>query len=326
MIPDAPPPRRAMGHAPLRRHDSVRRTTSLEWTWPEGEGGPILIVGCGRDIVTRRPDDPPEIIHENSLSLTVSPGKILLALDSQPAVPGLDALIGHHTVSGFRRALADHVDLAAIASLPLRALLDDVVGCNIISGWVWARRRPLEASHFRSEDHPMLGACIGFAPGASSLAPIQPIWPRVPVPPLAHPNDPAGFHPLQPDGGITMRRVRRIDVWHEGDLQIDSMFQDSGSNPEGRREAIHEYRLRATADAAAGTLRTIEADPYTLPHPDCVDAPAGLAGLIGEDLPKLRSAVLRQLRGPLGCTHLNDAARALAEATALARWLRHGQP
>jgi hypothetical protein len=43
--------------------------------------------------------------------------------------------------------------------------------------------------------------------------------------------------------------------------------------------------------------------------------------LIGARLPEMRDAVLGQLRGPEGCTHLNDALRALAEVPKLTEYL-----
>lgn len=43
--------------------------------------------------------------------------------------------------------------------------------------------------------------------------------------------------------------------------------------------------------------------------------------LAGLPLRDLRGAVLQRLRGPLGCTHLNDMLRSLAAVPALAQQL-----
>jgi len=43
--------------------------------------------------------------------------------------------------------------------------------------------------------------------------------------------------------------------------------------------------------------------------------------MVGTLLTDLRAAVLQELKGIAGCTHLNDALRALAEVPALARAL-----
>jgi hypothetical protein len=45
--------------------------------------------------------------------------------------------------------------------------------------------------------------------------------------------------------------------------------------------------------------------------------------MVGKTLAQLREAVLDELRGVAGCTHLNDALRALADVPVL---LRHIEP
>ena len=47
-----------------------------------------------------------------------------------------------------------------------------------------------------------------------------------------------------------------------------------------------------------------------------------ISRLLGARLPELRQAVLEELPGTLGCTHLNDALRALAEVPVLVNHLR----
>jgi hypothetical protein len=47
-----------------------------------------------------------------------------------------------------------------------------------------------------------------------------------------------------------------------------------------------------------------------------------LSRLLDSELPQLRQTVLDQLPGTLGCTHLNDALRALAEVPTLVNHLR----
>jgi hypothetical protein len=58
-----------------------------------------------------------------------------------------------------------------------------------------------------------------------------------------------------------------------------------------------------------------------LPYGECPLAVTHVAALTGLPLRDLRGAVLERLRGPLGCTHLNDMLRALAAVPALARQL-----
>jgi hypothetical protein len=100
------------------------------------------------------------------------------------------------------------------------------------------------------------------------------------------------------------------------------MFQDSATVPAGGRVAVHEYALTATADLATGSLVRVLADPRVLPYRECPLAAASAQHMIGTPLAAMREAVLAALPGTAGCTHLNDALRALAEVPALADALR----
>jgi hypothetical protein len=126
--------------------------------------------------------------------------------------------------------------------------------------------------------------------------------------------------------GISMRRARRIDVTLGDVIEIDSFFQDSATTPEGDRNAVHEYVLRATADPVSQRLLSVSAEPRVLPYQECPMAVANIGRMIGTPLSELRTAVLDQLKGIDGCTHLNDALRALAEVPVLARALRSEPP
>jgi hypothetical protein len=126
-----------------------------------------------------------------------------------------------------------------------------------------------------------------------------------------------------------MRRARRIDVWADADgdrpvLQVDSMFQDSSTVPGGGRVAVHEYRLEATIDPVAGVLLSATADPRVLPYLECPTAAGNVDVLVGTPVREFRAVVLERLKGVAGCTHLNDALRALAEVPVLAGPLMAG--
>lgn len=115
-----------------------------------------------------------------------------------------------------------------------------------------------------------------------------------------------------------MRRARRIDVRVTDHIEIDSMFQDSATTPQGGRVAVHEYHVHATADWRTGCLTRVSADPRVLPYVECPLAASNVDRLVGVPLADLRSEVLERLKGIDGCTHLNDALRALAEVPVLA--------
>ena len=137
------------------------------------------------------------------------------------------------------------------------------------------------------------------------------------MPDLRNPDDPLGWHEFPIAEGIGFRRARRIDIVLDGMIRVDSAFQDSAASPKGGRVAVHEYRLSAVADPGSFNLCAVHADPRILPYAECPSAIAGLQRLIDVPMPELREKVLVELRGVAGCTHLNDALRALAEVPAL---------
>jgi hypothetical protein len=171
----------------------------------------------------------------------------------------------------------------------------------------------------------MEGVCVGFRPGSRALNVDGTPFAQqnaAQVVDLRRPDDPQGWHAFDAQYGVGMRRARRIDVWRDDVIHIDSAFQDSATNPEGGRTAVHEYRLIATADPATMQLLSVQAEPRVLPYAECPAAVANVHRMLGVSLPDLRLRVLEELRGTAGCTHLNDALRALAEVPALVERLR----
>ena len=149
----------------------------------------------------------------------------------------------------------------------------------------------------------------------------------MPVPSMVNPEDPLGWHELRVQDGLGKRRARRVDVWREGPetggaLTIDIGFQDSGTSPEGDdRIAIHEYIVKARARGDPMVLTELSADPRILPFPECPGAPAHAQRMVGTRISDMRASVLDTLPGVLGCTHLNDVLRSLAETPILAAHL-----
>jgi hypothetical protein len=140
------------------------------------------------------------------------------------------------------------------------------------------------------------------------------------VPPLRNEKDPQGWHEFAPHNDeISICRARRLDVWLDnGQIMLDTSFQDSASTEEGiQRKGVHEYTLRASFDKSSQKLTAIEATPHLLPFRECPGAVENLHRLVGTSAENLRGEVSIQLRKTEGCTHLNDAARALAAAPAL---------
>jgi Protein of unknown function (DUF2889) len=174
----------------------------------------------------------------------------------------------------------------------------------------------------------MTDVCTGYQHGSSALQPDGTLrWSqdRQPAVDIDAVDDDLAWHRHARPGGVSMRRARRIDLWVAGPvLHVDAFFQDSSTLPEGGRQSIHEYTLTAQADLATGVVHSVTPVPRVLPYGECPLAVQHVGTLAGLPLSDLRGAVLERLRGPLGCTHLNDMLRALADVPALARQLTVG--
>jgi hypothetical protein len=245
-------------------------------------------------------------------------------ITAEPHRPGIEQLVGNRGGGYLRAAIDECLPGEREAGTPLYLLLDDVSGTSLIAGFAWSRWTDLWTEQARAQNGPprsMEGVCIGFAPGSTALVEISGghrTHRTQFVSPLIHDDDPHGWHHLGELPPVSMRRARRIDVWRSGDtIHIDSAFQDSAGDRSGGRVAVHEYGLRASADAATLTLQTADADPRILPFTECPSAAATTLHVLGTPLKDLRTTVLERLARTNGCTHLNDALRALAEVPVL---------
>jgi hypothetical protein len=310
--------------APPRRPASVRRTVTMDFTWPDGMAGDTVLDGRARDLITAA-DGSGTARATAALTLVAGPQRLISHLSSDPALPGLDSLTGESAMAGFRRRLAGVPAAAGATGTPLYQLLDDIPGATLVSGaaWpMWHGREHYLALRPDAALPVMAGICIGFQPGSSALRPDgtprweQRNWPAVDIDAV---DDDLAWHRHPRPAGVTMRRARRIDVWLDGDvIAIDAFFQDSCAVSGGGRQSLHEYTLTAQADPATGAVRTLTPVARALPHNECPLAVGEVQALAGVPLGQLRGAVPERLRGTLGCTHLNDMLRALADVTVLA--------
>jgi hypothetical protein len=316
--------------APPRRPSSVRRTATMDYTWPDGMSGGIVLDGRARDLHTGADGSATERAVA-TVTMVASPQRLIGQLSSVPALPGLGRLAGESALAGFRRRLAGLPAAAAAAGTPLYQLLDDIPGATLVAGaaWqLWHGRERYQELRPETPRRDMTGVCIGFQPGSSALEPDgtlhwqQRAWPAVDIDAV---DDDLAWHRHPRPAGVTMRRARRIDVWLAGDvISIDAFFQDSCSVPGGGRQSVHEYTLTAQADPGTGTVRTLTPVARVLPHDECPLAVGQVHALAGLPLSVLRGAVPERLRGTLGCTHLNDMLRALADVPVLAESLLAG--
>jgi len=318
-----------LGSAPRRRPGSVRRTTTIDMRWPDGPGTQLRLDGHARDLRTPLIDSAPEVLYAARLAAGIEHStRTIQWLETDPSRSGTDALVGVRGGGNSRGRLADAMKDEAEAGTGLYLLLDDIAAASLIAGFAYSRWFPRKRLEVISKPptRVMTGVCVGFMPGSGALMPDgSPSWDRhtEPVQEVDVDDDPWSWHELETITELSMRRSRRIDVWTDGRrILIDSMFQDSSTEPTGGRVAVHEYRLTCEADLDSGLVTRLSAEPRVLPFHECPLASRSVDELVGLPLRDLRAEVLARLPGTAGCTHLNDAIRALAEVPAIASALQ----
>ena len=326
-----PAARQSAGPSPLRRPGSIRRTTSIDSEWPDGHGMPWIMTGLARDLLTPFTGGPEELAS-GSFRIRTSTRREIMEIEATPQHRGSPALIGVRAGGASRARLTEL--LSDVTGTPLFQILDDFAGASLVANWVWSRWPELgtktaatsELQSTAGKQGVMVNVCTGFAPGSSALnedGSVNLLAQTVStVGPLEHPEDAIGWHAMPCHEGLFARRARRIDVWREGDLiHVDAGFQDSGSTPDHALAAVHEYRVYAEIEEASGTLVTIQALPLILPYRECPGASVKIGRLVGKNVAEFRATVPTELASTLGCTHLNDVARGLADVPALASQL-----
>ena len=317
------------GPAPVRRPGSIRRTSTIDMRWPGGPGTQLRLTGRSRDLLTPHDGSDPVVVAEDTMTVGVnSATRTIKDIAVDPPRPAVVGMIGARGGGSSRAVLAETLPDEAEAGTPLYLMLDDIAGASLIAGFAYSRWVPREEILTAMGNAPrrnMEGICTGFQPGSGALMPDgSSKWDhRVQkVGPLPREDDPIGWHELDEVTEISMRRARRIDVTIGDVIEIDSMFQDSSTVPEGGRVAVHEYLVQATADPDTGELLSVSADPRVLPYEECPLASLSVDRIVGTPLRELRAAVLEVFPGTGGCTHLNDAMRAMAEVPRLVEALR----
>jgi hypothetical protein len=309
-------------------------------TWPGGLGTQLRLEGHARDAVTLDDiDGPPTVIAEASAHIGIGTNRTIEDIEATPDHPGIVHLVGVRGGGHLRSAIDQHLPGERAGGHPLYLILDDVSGSSLIAGFAWrrfpdavaiARRPPQAAEGVEGREGPgreMADICIGWRRNESALAEAATSSGathriRV-VPSLVHPDDPYGWHELPVPPPVSMRRARRIDAWLDGHtVKIDAGFQDSAGDPDHERIAVHEYQISAEADLRTGRVTSVVADARILPFRSCTTAKATAPWVVNAPLADLRDVVLRRLARANGCTHLNDALRALAEVPLLVEHLQ----
>ncbi len=321
------------GPIPKRKPHSIRRTSSLDIFWPDGREGLSHIIGRARDIFS---DSNGEfrILDQAEIEANAHITRELVNARTITEDARLEELSGVRAGGQLRSVLRSLFPDAAERDTGQYLLLDDLAGATLVSSWGWFAwegfsRELADRIHTHGiggNQGDMRGVCIGFAPGTTSLNdkghPHIEQQSSAIVPSLIDPEDPDGWHAFLDIEGPHSRRARWIDLSVEADcIVVEAGFQDSAARQDGLRQAIHEYRATATADAANGKILSLTATPYVLPHQECPAAVANIQRLVGQDIASLRDLVPQMLAKEHGCTHLNDVLRGLSAAQFLANRL-----
>jgi len=329
------PLRATANPSPIQRPGSVRRTASVDFDWIDGPQGDRRLQGVARDFLTPSNGGPGRATAEARLDARIDPQRTITAIAATPAPPRLAELVGERGGGHLRSVLREIMPELIAQGAPLYLLLDDISGTSLISNWGWTlwrddwmadMRGGMAPEQFQKMMNDRAGVCWGLQLGNSGMDPKRAGLMQNPADggELRNHEDPQGWHEFPLTDAVSMRRARRIDVWRDagtGLIHIDSSFQDSAPRPGGGRAALHEYRLTATVAPESMELLSLVPEPRVLPFVECPGAVANATKLVGTPLPMIREAVLSELRGPAGCTHLNDALRALAEVPKLVEQL-----
>ena len=318
--------RESAGPAPLRRPGSIRRTTSIDSDWPNGHEHAWDLVGRARDLLTPFEPAEPVVLATGGFHILSSPLREILTIDVEPTHARIQELVGVRAGRASRLAIARI--LKDLTGTPAFQLLDDFAGASLVAAWIWSRwiNPPHHPGSTAGKNGSLIDVCTGFTEGGTAYLPDGTAdylnQSFAVVEPLENPDDPEGWHAMPVQQGPQNRRARRLDLWREGGLiKVDAGFQDSGSNPDGGRTAIHEYRVYAEIDEASDTLVALQALPLILPYHECPGAAVKVSRMIGHKVMDFRNDVLETLPGTLGCTHLNDVLRSFADVPELAKSL-----
>lgn len=333
-IPEAAGPHDPVAATPPRRPGSVRRTSSIDTTRPDGFEGAAAVDARARDLRTDGAGAG-EVLGEVRLRARISPTRKLEEVEAWPPVPGLAALVGSRVGAGFRARVDEVLPGQRAGCTPLYLLLDDLVGASLVAGYAFQRtggldalvgdqpvgdRRRLLADMSRDD------VCAGWAHEATLMTTVReqgtiPVPMGPPAPALEPAGDPRSWHAMDPLPPHGVRRRRRMDLLappgHGEPHAFDAHFRDSHVDVEGQETVLHEYTVTGRVDATADRVVEATARAQVLPWVECPGAVASAGRLAGMDLAAVRERVRRELVGRTTCTHLNDTLRALADLSAL---------
>jgi Protein of unknown function (DUF2889) len=327
-VPERAGPANPLAGSPARTPMSARRTTSIDTSRPEGLDKESVVDARARDLVTG-PSGGAVDEQEQRFSARIGPDRQLLAIEADPPEPRLALLVGCFVGSGFRATMGETLpDHAARQSL-LYALLDDLPGATLVSGYAVQRGRPAPASpplaspNFENHVRASEDMCAGWASDATIMVAFRekgsipaPLGP--PAPTLEDPSDDLSWHAMARLPRPATRRRRRLDLMLIGGHRaFDSHFRDSYRDAQGEETVVHEYAVKGTLDDAVTEIDHLETEARVLPWVECPGAVVSSDRMSKKPLHALRAQVRNEFVGTSTCTHLNDTFRFLSDVIPL---------
>jgi Protein of unknown function (DUF2889) len=339
VIPDRAGPARPMGSTPGRVDGSVRRTTSLDSSRPDGLDQDVTVDARARDVAT---GPPAGSVWQDTWTLRarIAPGRTLLEIEADPAEPRLAALVGTPVGPGFRSRMTELLPDHAEAGTLLHALLDDMPGAALVTGYAVQRGDsgliPTSgpgAAAFRRHILASEDMCAGWAGSASIMVAFRehgtlptPMGP--PAPSLETDDDPLGWHAMDPLALGATRRRRRLDLVPSevvgSGWVFDSHFRDSYRDAGGLETVVHEYLVEGWLEEGLRQIGGAKAEARVLPWVECPAAIGSVDRLAGRSLSDLRPEVRTEFIGTSTCTHLNDTFRFLSDLVPLVAATQRG--
>ena len=180
LLPEAAGPMDPAGSTPDRRPGSIRRTSNIDTARPDGLRGDLVVTARARDLRTG-PDGNAEVVAEAELVARIARAtQQLLSVETSPALPALQQLVGAVVGPGFRGKMARAVPGEQEAGTLLHLLADDLPGAVLVSGYALQRGGALEPDPPRRPRPPHRPA--PSAPAATSSTPAAAGWPTISVP------------------------------------------------------------------------------------------------------------------------------------------------
>jgi hypothetical protein len=244
---------------PARSLRSIRRTTTLDITFPEI--GLLSLHGFGRDLHTDGSGTATVLDHSEA-SVTVDHyARIVSAIELPSAAEVTTAdgdqhdaaqqLVGVPTTGKFRKMLGVFLPSEVANGSVLVQILDDVPAATLIAGSALFRQGLIPRSPSSEERRPQVDVCTGWkSGGVMAQAIIEDDVPYMGEGPLAPPllsdTDPDAWHKFPPLPLGAMRRHRRLDMTRLEDptagYSLDLFFRDSFVEPDGCPRIRH-HRL-----------------------------------------------------------------------------------